>query len=623
MEIKSKELNWLEQLTVASEEVSNDELKKQSNQAKRIANTAFKNHTHAEAVKDALNVLQPQELLYILKNTQSALVGMGGSVSFEQQDAPQLQKPQPALATARNIGTDTGTSKSSLTANAQFIELIGRVIELNQQGSVQNQIAKLNMFNAIFSGTVTQFNELAEELTSLGQAYANLQDTYDASSEKSTALKNELTNAQNKLKEKQNVLKKLEAQATKYNPVPASLQQQISEAKNAVTVAAAAVTDAEKKYTNYVTGPLNHAEAAMNQAKIALNEAISRSRALLQGLPAQMVNTVEAHRQEQSENNLTLEFLMALMHQLIAQTTNKELSAAAKLKQDLAEASVRSAEKKDIEYKEQVRKAEEMQKTMSCVGKILGWIITTVSFAAAIFTGGASLAIAAVGLALALADEIHQAVTGVSFMQQAMQPILEKVVLPLMNFIAQQISLVLVKVGVDKEIADRVGQIMGAIYAAAAMIAAMVVAGAVVGKVAAVVGRKMMNNIVGQTVKRMMQNISKKLMSSLNNSSTKFAQSLNRVNRAINVMSFANEGISVGLNISTSIMMVDAEKIKAALIKLMTMQEIMDKFLENIIDTFSKKIELLNKTFENLTDTLKQQAKTGKFIANRIGIVAV
>ncbi|WP_175648885.1 type III secretion system translocon subunit SctE, partial [Burkholderia pseudomallei] len=61
------------------------------------------------------------------------------------------------------------------------------------------------------------------------------------------------------------------------------------------------------------------------------------------------------------------------------------------------------------EYQAQAKKAEEMQKTMGCIGKIVGWVITAVSFAAAAFTGGASLALAAVGLALAVGDEISRA----------------------------------------------------------------------------------------------------------------------------------------------------------------------------------------------------------------------
>ncbi len=48
---------------------------------------------------------------------------------------------------------------------------------------------------------------------------------------------------------------------------------------------------------------------------------------------------------------------------------------------------------------------------MGCIGKVLGALLTIVSVVAAVFTGGASLALAAVGLAVMVADEIVKAAT--------------------------------------------------------------------------------------------------------------------------------------------------------------------------------------------------------------------
>ncbi len=168
---------------------------------------------------------------------------------------------------------------------------------------------------------------------------------------------------------------------------------------------------------------------------------------------------------------------MALISQLIAKSSNADLQATAELKQKLAEASAKDAEKKAKEYEEEVRKAEEMQKTMGCLGKVLGWLITAVSFVAAAFTGGASLALAAVGLALAIGDEINQAVTGNSFIADAMQPIMDAVVKPLMELFGKIFAGILESMGVDKETAEMVGKIMGAIAAAAVLVAGVIVAG--------------------------------------------------------------------------------------------------------------------------------------------------
>ncbi|SUG71798.1 pathogenicity island 1 effector protein [Salmonella enterica subsp. enterica] len=55
-------------------------------------------------------------------------------------------------------------------------------------------------------------------------------------------------------------------------------------------------------------------------------------------------------------------------------------------------------EKKSAEFQEETRKAEETNRIMGCIGKVLGALLTIVSVVAAVFTGGASLALAAVGL---------------------------------------------------------------------------------------------------------------------------------------------------------------------------------------------------------------------------------
>ncbi|ELO24253.1 type III secretion system translocon subunit SctE, partial [Salmonella enterica] len=73
-------------------------------------------------------------------------------------------------------------------------------------------------------------------------------------------------------------------------------------------------------------------------------------------------------------------------------------------------------------------------------GKVLGALLTIVSVVAAVFTGGASLALAAVGLAVMVADEIVKAATGVSFIQQAPNPIMEHVLKPLMELIGKAIT---------------------------------------------------------------------------------------------------------------------------------------------------------------------------------------
>lgn len=94
-----------------------------------------------------------------------------------------------------------------------------------------------------------------------------------------------------------------------------------------------------------------------------------------------------------------------------------------------------------------MRKAEELNRTMGCIGKILGAVLTVISVVAAAFTGGASLALAAIGVALMVADEVVKATTGVSFMEEALKPLMDKVLKPLMDLLGKAITKALESMG--------------------------------------------------------------------------------------------------------------------------------------------------------------------------------
>ncbi|MGS9092666.1 type III secretion system translocon subunit SctE, partial [Salmonella enterica subsp. enterica serovar Infantis] len=75
--------------------------------------------------------------------------------------------------------------------------------------------------------------------------------------------------------------------------------------------------------------------------------------------------------------------------------------------------------------------------------------LTIVSVVDAVITGGASLALAALGIAVMVAEEIVKAATGVSFIQHALNPIMEHVLKPLIDLIGKAITKTLEGIGVD------------------------------------------------------------------------------------------------------------------------------------------------------------------------------
>ncbi|MCX8961164.1 type III secretion system protein [Erwinia psidii] len=626
MNIPSNGRSLLDLIITGSEEANCNEIKKKNELARRFGNTAFREHIRAESVNNALNTLQPEQLLNVLQSTRNAVSGMGGNTNLEQQEIPELTQPKPVASETNGVDGDASVTKNSyeqLSLNAKLIALLGTVIELNMGSSVQKAQSELNTFNAVFKGLQTQFTQLSGELVTQGKAYTACQDNLSAMNKQAQELNGKVDKAQADLNTHQDKLNRLEAQAAGKNPIPGALQQQIDQARKAVRTAQEALNVAQNKYNSFVVGPLSQAKAALAEAKNNLQATINKSQNQIQNVTTQQLYLVESSLQQKGESERSLTYLLALMHQLIQQNSNNEMSSSLKLKQALAEAVIKDAERKDAEYKEQVRKAEDMQKTMGCIGKTLGWLITGISFAAALFTGGASLALAAVGLALAVGDEIYQAVTGESYMQKMMNPLMEKVIQPVMDFLSKVYSDLLKSFGVDNNAAELAGQIIAAVTVAVAMAAGMMVAGAAVAKLAGAVVKKVAQTAVGRVLKTLGQNISKKVMGSAANKMTKMAKIANNMEKVSTAASVVNTGLGIASNIYVAKLGVDASKILAKLIENAALMNVLNEMMESIIEIFTRKLQTLNDTFKNLTQLLEDQLKKGKYIANKMSSVAV
>lgn len=176
-------------------------------------------------------------------------------------------------------------------------------------------------------------------------------------------------------------------------------------------------------------------------------------------------------------------------------------------------------------YLEEVRKAEELQRTMGCIGKIVGALLSIATIAAGVLTGNPILiAVGVIGAAVMIADEVVKELTGVSFMAEAMKPLMT-VMQEAISFFTDLYTKLLVAVGVDPETAKDIAQIAGMIQGIAATLAAVALAaivgaqvigpmiGAVASKLATVVSQaapaavqamKQMASSVGNTLTQML-----------------------------------------------------------------------------------------------------------------------
>jgi len=215
----------------------------------------------------------------------------------------------------------------------------------------------------------------------------------------------------------------------------------------------------------------------------------------------------------------TMVLLIAQYAELMGESAENKIEMEQELFRSMQAARQAFMEKKSEEYLEQVRKAEAASKAMGCIGKILGAVLTVVSVVGAAFTGGASLALAAAGVALMGADMLVKQLTGVSFMEQAMKPLMDNILNPMIQSIGKGIADLLKKAGIDGASAEMAGMIMGAIIGAVAMVAVLAVV-AVVGKSAAGRVASAMGNMFGKLANEMAPQMLKQAARAVSNGFT-------------------------------------------------------------------------------------------------------
>ncbi|EPG7579319.1 type III secretion system translocon subunit SctE [Providencia huaxiensis] len=127
------------------------------------------------------------------------------------------------------------------------------------------------------------------------------------------------------------------------------------------------------------------------------------------------------------------------------------------------EASRKDSDKKAKEAEEAQRKADEANKAASCTSKIFSYVMLAVSVIATVATFGAAapltLAVAAIGIAISVADIVLEETGQSSLMQMLASEISSAVTDMLMTF------------GVPEEKAKQIGSIVGMIMAAIAFLA--------------------------------------------------------------------------------------------------------------------------------------------------------
>ncbi|KVT72960.1 type III secretion system translocon subunit SctE [Burkholderia ubonensis] len=429
-------------------------------------------------------------------------------------------KPRSDLNTPQ-LTQPTARAQEELNGSGKLALLLGQLIELLGDVSLSQLESRLATWRAMMEAQKAMGEQLSQELQTALEEAERATEAYQSALGSLNGAKGALDAAKQKLAQAQ---AKLDGMSTD-DPGYAQALAERNQAQGEVNQAQQAVGQAEAE--------------AMQAHEQAVAKAQNADRLLSQAQGLGVKNeTVQKGEQDSLSNTAKLTMLMAMFLELVNKNSEESLKSDLAMFQALQEGRQKEMEKKSAEYKEEVRKAEELNRVMGCIGKILGALLTIVSVVAAAFTGGASLALAAVGVALMVADQIVKAATGVSFMQEALKPLMENVLKPLMELISKAITKALEAVGVDKKTAELVGSIVGAVLAAVAMVAVMVVV-AVVGKGAATKLGGALSKMLGDTIKKIVPSVLKEVAK---NGSKLLSQGAQRLTNAL-----GNAGSKVGL----------------------------------------------------------------------------
>jgi invasin B len=343
--------------------------------------------------------------------------------------------------------------------------------------------------------------------------------------------------------------------------------------------------------------------------------------------------SVSARGDEKARTNAAmLSELLAVLQEIIGKANDAKLEADTKLVQEVLKLREAENMRRSREYQEELAKAEAAQKKMGCIGKIVGWVVAVVAVVAAPFTGGASMVLAGVGLALAIGEEL-----GLDIMGKIMEPIM-KLVMELVKQVGNVIGDILTSLGVSSAFVDKIKDVLGVIAVAAMIIAAVVltkkVAGtAAVQQLAKAVTRAVSEAIskalpqmikaaarsVSQTVDDVAKAISKTAAKVTGSNADTLATRAGYAMKASHTLQFANQ-TSQGIGaVVIAEMHIDAAKLLAQLEVGLADSAIFRDLIQKILEYFMQTNNLVADLFQQMTNVQESEHDTARFVTARIG----
>ncbi|EPF14991.1 Effector protein sipB [Cedecea davisae] len=601
--------------------------------------------TNAASSKTHISVVKGSQLNALAQQRSQDEIANGISEEFSRSlemdsDRPSLREPTNGL-----------TNKSQVLLAMLRYQSLSNTMDSHQ---LANAAAN---FAAQSESTIQAANEMSAELDELQSEFDAQGKVIDSAKGDEEAANSEWKSAGDKLESAKNALDNLLKD-------PNASEEDIAKAKADVATATTAYDKAQENLT-----------AAKNKTKDAIDEGqkiLDKLNAKTAELNKKYANVVlpgsasVSTAAEQSEKALSR---TAVMIMLISEfIKNMDEVASEKLKSDLEvnriQTKARQAEmkRKSDEYIEQTRKAEDTQKMADCIGKILGGLAIALGAITTIF-GGAGTTLMAIGIALMVLDPILEATTGKSLTGMIMDPLMEHVLMPLMNFLGDIVTKIfdytplgLLLKEIDKATgANMMDTIHMAVTAAVAIAAIVVVA--LVAKSAAKFLIKKMAKAVVQTIKKAIKQVIDKIIPQIIKGIAKQASAmmkqmvrqiekvsakmtknitglvkesdsavmnnlrkinLNHLNMARVGISTSNSFVQSGMSMNVANIQLEATKTLAEFQMANTDIKILRDLLDTIISRFKSDQGQVQSIGQMLSDTLQSQSAAGHFVTRNM-----
>ncbi|NBM92569.1 MULTISPECIES: type III secretion system translocon subunit SctE [Proteus] len=365
-----------------------------------------------------------------------------------------------------------------------------------------------------------------------------------------------------------------------------------------------------------------------------------------------------------------LTFLLAKLRELTLRVTLQRVQGEQKIFNDIQEVTTKSLKQKIEDQKTQLEKKRETDFWAGIGLKILGALLTLIAGAASIFTAGASLALLGVAVvmmvasvSLMVADEIYQAITHKSFMEEAMAPVtkavselIDKLVDAITNALEDcfnaSSAYILSKMGISKEAIEKmiqeskdrikekirmavkivitIGLLVGGValscVAGPAANAVTNVAKKIFTEQTKMILKKILNDyleaMLGKMVKEIIMETLKDILKSITKLLTKdLAQfGLNTLNRMLLISRLITAAVSSIINIYTALITDAIIRAVADSKKLQVILDMIQALIEKIMDSYHEQVDTLTEMLQSMSDNLSASNKTRAIIVKNMNI---